>query len=231
MITLSKNIPEQRGEAHLIEVVRCDGDHGTIELILDFTVWLASMPLHGEKSQRGHDSNPLVPVKIGLRLSEMKRVGGRYVKGIAISVKKGVLRGRQGGFDQSGIPDSGRSSMIFQSHRVQQMHLFQSQKHGMLLGELLKELGIIRANMLGGIFEGIICSTNFLKIVQVASDFVKSRLKAGQFAFCLHNFFIQSHKLLHSHLMRHDAFLNFHERKLPGFRLPSSRFPTPVSAS
>jgi len=228
-----ENFPKQSRKSDLVEVVRGDGDHCGVELFLSPDACLALMPLHGQKGERGHDSNSLVSVKIGLGFSQMKSVGCRHVKvtSTSTSVKKSVLSGCECRFNKTGISDSRRSAMIFQARRVRQVHLFQSQKHKDLLGKFLEKMGMVFAHLIGCVFEGKTRLTHIFKITEAASYVFKCCPQSSRFVLSLHNLVVQSRKLFLRHFIGHAIFLSNHRLRLPEFLSPSSRFPNPTSAS
>jgi hypothetical protein len=131
-----------------------DGDHGIVDLILYPDVGRAPVSLHGKKSQRRRDPYPFVSVEIGLGFSQVVSIGGGYIEVIAICIKQSVLCRSQCRFDHPGISDSGMSSVVTQRHRVQLMHLFQGEKHRILLREALEKIRIFGVNLLSSFLEG-----------------------------------------------------------------------------
>lgn len=138
MSTLMEDFPKQSREAGLVQLMRRDGDHGVVESFLCAETRIGSQPLHCKKGQSRHDSNSLVSIQICLCFGKMKRIRGRHFENISVSVKERILGRSECRLDQARIPDSRASPVIFQSHRVQRVYLFQREKHGaLLLGELL----------------------------------------------------------------------------------------------
>jgi hypothetical protein len=83
-----------------------------------------------------------------LGFSQVVSIGCGYIEVIAISVKQGVLRRSQGGFDHPGVSDSGKSPVVTQRHCVQLMHLFQGEKHRILLRKALEKVRIFGVNLI-----------------------------------------------------------------------------------
>ena len=214
MNALSKNFPEQRSKANLVQVVRCDGDHGLIQAILDLGRAVSRDSVQFQKQKCSTDTSALISIKKALGFCEMKRIRCRNVELVPSSVEEGIARCCHCRIQEPGFPQSCGSSVADQRLLVKTKNIieFQKIKHWIRLFGEFTEQGII----LGENFLLCLCNTSFASI--------RTNFGPERGAQIIHRF-LHFEKFSRSQCLQGRAdFLNGHTQKIPDFPRPSSRF-------
>lgn len=239
MTALSKNFPQKRRKTRLVEFVFRIRDHGFVKLCLN--PWC---PAHGDavqfqKQQCGTDFSAFVTVKETLRFGNVKGVGRRDIKLIAVRIKKRVVRGCQCGVELAGLTQASGSSITFQRLFVKSNNFtdFQKIKH---LSDLFCKFAEQRVILCENFILGL-CDTRFTSDfcycllrwcddkTQTTFDVLKIGVKPGQILLGLQQLILEIQKLVLKSFNSHFFLRSEHTSTLPSLILSSSRISHPAT--